>query len=167
MRKNFKYLLAGFFVILFLSVRISVSAQSDFADDINTLIEACKNNFVDLKDALVASNDKTDIYECKYQIKGYSTTYLAVDKITGYTYVYASLPTTGSTATAACDQIASDFASIPNCNLYDSRNDPNSNEDRRLQGKIADGSSIIFVNAVLELSSNSDILVSVQKPLSP
>jgi hypothetical protein len=167
MRKNFKYLLTGFLVILFLSVKISVNAQSNFVNDINTLVEACKNDFADLKDALVTSNDKLDIYECKYQIKGYSTTYLAVNKATGYTYVYASLPTTGSTADADCNSIANDFASIPNCKLYDSKNDPNSNEDRRLQGKIADGSSYIFINAVLTLSANSDILVSVQKPVSP
>ncbi len=167
MRNFFKYLLTGFFVILFLSVKISVDAQSDFVNDINTLVEACKNDFADLKDGLVVSNDKTDIYQCKYQIKGYSTTYLAVDKATGYTYVYASIATTGSTADADCNSIASDFASIPDCKLYDSRNDPNSNEDRRLQGKITDGSSYIFINAVLTLSANSEILVSVQKPVSP
>src|SRR5438045_2636761 len=148
MRKIFKYLLTGFLVIIFLSLKTVVHAQSDFVNDMNVLIEACKNDFADLKDGLVTSTDKIDIYECKYQIKGYSTTYLAVQKGNNYTFVYASLPTTGSKASDDCDRIASAFASIPDCELYDSKNDPNSDEDRRLQGKITDGTSIIFVNAV-------------------
>jgi hypothetical protein len=165
MRKSFKYFIVSFLLILSSSLKTTVNAQSDFVTDINYLIEACKNDFADLKDQLVVSNDKTDIYQCKYQIKGYSTTYLAVTKATGYTYVYASLPTTGSTANDDCDRIARDFASIPDCELYDSQHDPNSNEDRRLQGKIANGSGYIYVNAVLELSGDSQILVSIQKPL--
>lgn len=165
MRKNCKYILAGLLIIIFSCIKISVKAQSDFVNDINTLVEACKNDFADLKGAFVTSNDKMDLYECGYQIKGYSTTYLAITKGTGYTYVFASLPTTGSTADNDCNRIAGDFASIPNCNLYDSRDDPNSNEDRRLQGKIPYGASYIYINAVLTLSANSEILVSVQKPI--
>ncbi len=165
MRKNCKYILTVLLIIISCFLKTSVNAQSDFAKDINTLVEACKNNFEGLKGAFVTSNDQTEIYECTYQIKGYSTTYLAITKSTNYTYVYAALPTTGSTADAACNSIATDFASVPDCNLYDSRNDPNSNEDRRLQGKIAYGVTYIFINAVLTLSANSEIIVSVQKPL--
>ncbi len=52
MRKSLKYLLVSFLVILSSSLKTTVNAQSDFANDISTLIEACKNDFADLKDQL-------------------------------------------------------------------------------------------------------------------
>ncbi len=164
MRKYLKRFPVFFFVFIFSCIKITATAQNDFVTDINTLIESCKNDFSDLKGGLVTSGSKSDIYECTYQIKGYSTTYLAIDKGTNYTYVFASLSTTGSNADADCDRIARDFASIPNCTLYDSKNDPNSNEDRRLQGKIKSEDGDILINAVLSLSANSEIIVSIQKP---